>query len=124
MEHPNNLQQNSKSFNKQKNMKRIHNEQFNIKDMSSDQWLLFQNELQNQVDFIHPVVNNSIEIQQHIQHINKGMDNIIRSIHSALNAAKVKKFKHTPKRNNMPLHIRQQQNQLYPINAITKFLKD
>lgn len=52
------------------------------------------------------------------------MQTIISGIKHTLNTLQIPKFKNTPKRNNMPLIIRQRYNQIYQLNALLSLLKD
>lgn len=52
------------------------------------------------------------------------MDVINRAIKETFKEMKIKRIKYSPKRNNLPLNIRQMYNQIYQLNSHIALLKE
>ncbi|CAB5181197.1 unnamed protein product [Rhizophagus irregularis] len=127
IDHPNaNLSKNQKYYNLSRDLP-SHEQQYKIKDMDVDQWNTFQTEINKNA---YPTYEDyskdtSISFRSSQNFINERMKRILKDIEEALNLANVQKYKRgAPKRNDLPLHIRRQFNQLYQLASLKRYLRD
>ncbi|PKY33742.1 DNase I-like protein, partial [Rhizophagus irregularis] len=98
------------------------NDHYNIKDLNTDQWNRFQMLLNN---CAYPIYEESDRIGDPQQFINLRMNQIDRDIKEALAKVDIKTYQPSiPRRNDFPLHIRQQYNQLYQLRSLTVYMND
>ncbi|CAB4435335.1 unnamed protein product [Rhizophagus irregularis] len=127
IDHPNaNLPKNTKYHSLSRDLP-IHDQQYKIKNMDADQWNIFQIEINKNayVSFENYLTDTSFNIHSPQHFVNERMKKIQKDIEDALKLANVQKYKRgVPKRNELPLHIRRQFNQLYQLASLKRYLKD
>ncbi|PKK62729.1 hypothetical protein RhiirC2_870059 [Rhizophagus irregularis] len=98
------------------------NNHYNTKDLNADQWNKFQM-LMNNCEY--PLYEESDKFGNPQQFINLRMNQIDRDIKEALAKVDTKTYQPSiPRRNNFPLHIRQQYNQLYQLRSLNVYMID
>ncbi|PKY51478.1 DNase I-like protein, partial [Rhizophagus irregularis] len=147
IDHPNaNLSKNNKYYSLSRDLP-IHDQQYKIKNMDADQWNIFQIEINKNayVSFENYLTDTSFNTHSPQHFVNERMKKIQKDIEDALKLANVQKYKRgapkhiedalklanvqkykrgAPKRNELPLHIRRQFNQLYQLASLKRYLKD
>ncbi|CAB4487308.1 unnamed protein product [Rhizophagus irregularis] len=127
IDHPNaNLSKNQKYYNLSRDLS-SHEQQYKIKDMDVDQWNTFQIEINKNAypSYEDYSKDTSISFRSCQNFINERMKRILQDIEEALKLANVQKYKRgAPKRNDLPLHIRRQFNQLYQLASLKRYLRD
>ncbi|PKC65442.1 DNase I-like protein [Rhizophagus irregularis] len=127
IDHPNaNLPKNQKYYNLSRDLP-SHEQQYKIKDMDVDQWNTFQIEINKNAypSYEDYSKDTSISFRSCQNFINERMKRILQDIEEALNLANIQKYKRgAPKRNDLPLHIRRQFNQLYQLASLKRYLRD
>ncbi|CAB4420074.1 unnamed protein product [Rhizophagus irregularis] len=117
--HPNNDFINQKSFNKSRNQPHINNNRYNLSNLSSDDWITFNNKVNN-----HILTTADVHIVPTQKDITDYMDQLNKIIVEVLEEMNVKKQKITPKRNNLPLQLRQRYNQIHQLTSLQATLKE
>ncbi|PKY53911.1 DNase I-like protein [Rhizophagus irregularis] len=127
IDHPNaNLAKNKKYYSMSRDLP-THDQQYKIKDMDADQWNIFQLEINQKayISFESYLTDTSFNNHSPQNFVNGRMRKIQEDIEDALKLANVNKYiRGAPKRNEFPLHIRRQFNQLYQLASLKRYLKD
>ncbi|CAB4427837.1 unnamed protein product [Rhizophagus irregularis] len=118
-EHPNNFFFDERSFSRSRDSNMKNNIRYNINSISKEEWETFQTLITNKIKDSYP--NNSID---QYPNINQEMKQLVTIIKTTLDQMNIKKLKSTPKRNNLPLHLRQKFNQMHQLHSLLAILKN
>lgn len=119
---PTNFCKDRKAYTEAAKKKRSHNEIYNIKDLSTDDWITIHNLLNNRLQDLHIDASQFDSPQYYVNH---EMRILIQAIKDTFKTVKVKTFKRGKhNRSTLPLPIHQLYNQIYQLNGIIALLKD
>ncbi|CAB4438231.1 unnamed protein product [Rhizophagus irregularis] len=117
--HPNNDFINHKSFDKSRNQTNNNNNRYNLSNLSPDDWITFNNKVDNYILTTADIISEPVQ-----KDITDFMEQLNKIIFDVLEDMKVKKLKITPKRNNLPLQLRQKYNQIHQLTSLQATLKE